>query len=147
MALDFLNSIPKPTIDRPFGIELWPIFDKVYTQITGSSTADFEFVQDVTPMSTLKETATALITYYVVIFGGREIMRNRPAFKLNGLFMLHNLFLTIFSGILLVLFIEQLLPTLWRHGVFYAICDHQGGWTKPLVLLYYVCAFLMLAKR
>lgn len=138
MALDFLNTIPKPTIDRPFGIELWPIFDKAYTQIMGSPTADFQFVQGVTPMSTLKETATALITYYVVIFGGREIMRNRTAFKLNGLFMLHNLFLTIFSGVLLVLFIEQLLPTLWRHGVFYAICDHDGGWTKPLVLLYYL---------
>lgn len=141
MALEFFNTVPRPTLDRPFGIELWPIFDKAFTQIAGYPTDEFRFVRGETPMSTLQETATALITYYAIIFGGRELMRNRPAFKLNALFMVHNLFLTVFSGILLVLFIEQLLPTLWRHGVFYAICDHDGGWTKPLVLLYYVCTF------
>ena len=65
-------------------------------------------------------------------------MKNREPFKLNGLFMIHNLYLTFISGILLVLFIEQLVPTLWRQGVFYAICDHRGGWTPPMVVLYYV---------
>jgi hypothetical protein len=39
---------------------------------------------------------------------------------------------------LLVLFIEQLLPTLARGGVFHAICSYDGGWTKELVTLYYV---------
>ena len=66
-------------------------------------------------------------------------MRNRPAFKLNTLFMVHNLYLTMISAALLALFIEQLAPTVWRRGVFYAICDHDGGWTPPLVILYYVC--------
>jgi hypothetical protein len=89
-------------------------------------------------MSTLKETVTVLTTYYVVVFGGREIMKRFPALKLNGLFMIHNLYLTVISGILLALFIEQLLPTLWRNGIFYAICNHEGGWTQQLVVLYYV---------
>lgn len=53
--------------------------------------------------------------------------------------MIHNLGLTVISGTLLALFIEQLLPTLWRHGVFFAICNENGGWTKELVTLYYVC--------
>lgn len=65
-------------------------------------------------------------------------MRNRPAFKLNAFFMVHNLYLTIISGGLLALFIEQLAPTVRRRGVFFAICDHEGGWTPPLVTLYYV---------
>lgn len=52
--------------------------------------------------------------------------------------MLHNLALTIISGGLLALFIEQLLPTVWRHGIFFAICDERGGWTEKLVTLYYV---------
>lgn len=65
-------------------------------------------------------------------------MKNREPFKLNGLFMVHNLALTIISGVLLALFTEQLLPTIARNGVFYAICDHRGGWTAPLVTLYYV---------
>jgi len=86
----------------------------------------------------MKESALTILTYYVVIFGGREIMRNRPAFKLNLPFMIHNFYLTSISAILLSLFIEQLVPTVYNHGVFYAICDVKGGWTPPLVILYYV---------
>ena len=65
-------------------------------------------------------------------------MRMRPALKLNRLFMIHNLYLTIVSGSLLALFIEQVAPTIWRRGIFFAICNHQGGWTNELVILYYV---------
>jgi fatty acid elongase 3 len=138
MSLDLLKDIQLPSIDRPFGIHLWPIFNKAFEVVKGYPAEDFRFVQGVTPISTFKETATALITYYVVIFGGREVMKRFPAQKLNGLFMIHNFYLTAISGILLALFIEQLLPTLYRHGVFYAICNHDGGWTQPLVTLYYV---------
>ena len=138
MALETLKSIPLPTIERPFGIELWPLFDKAFTSITGFAPTDFHFVHGQTPMSTLKESVAVLLSYYVIIFGGRELMKNRQAVQLKSLFVLHNLYLTIISGVLLALFIEQLLPTIWRHGVFYTICNHQGGWTKPLVTLYYV---------
>lgn len=138
MSADALKSLPFPTLDRPFGIALWPIFDKLYSSIKGYPPQDFTFVNGVTPMSTFKETAAVLVAYYIIVFGGRELMKNRPAFKLNGLFMIHNLYLTIISGGLLALFIEQLLPTVWRHGVFFAICDHRGGWTNHLVILYYV---------
>lgn len=142
MSSDALKSIPFPipSIDRPFGVELWPIFDKLYSSVRGYSPQDFTFVPGGTPMSTLGATATVLTAYYIIIFGGREMMRKRPAYKLNALFMLHNLYLTIISGGLLALFTEQLVPTLWRNGVFYAICDHKGGWTRPLVTLYYVRA-------
>jgi hypothetical protein len=44
---------------------------------------DFDFQPRVTPMSTLKESGFTILAYYIVIFGGRELMRNRPAFKLN----------------------------------------------------------------
>lgn len=137
MSFD-LKQIPLPTIDRPFGIELWPIFNKAFDAVVGYPADDFRFVNGETPMSTFKETAIAMVTYYTVIFGGREIMKNFPAFKLNALFMIHNFILTAVSGILLALFLEQLIPTLYHHGLFYAICDHNGGWTQPLVVLYYV---------
>nr|AEH41463.1 fatty acid elongase [Endocarpon pusillum] len=133
-----LNKIPIPTLDRPFGIELWPIFAKVYSAIMGYSPTDFRFVPGVTPMSTLKETAVTLGAYYVIVLGGREVMRTRKPFVINGLFMLHNFYLTAISATLLALFIEQLLPTVARKGVFFAICDHEGGWTKELVALYYL---------
>ncbi|KAI9890331.1 MAG: hypothetical protein M1814_004241 [Vezdaea aestivalis] len=137
-ASEFLQKIPKPTLDRPFGIELWPIFDKGYMAITGQHAIDFRFEQGVNPMSTLKESAAVIIAYYAIIFGGREFMRNRPAMKLNALFMIHNFYLTAISAVLLALFIEQLLPTVVRNGVFFGICNHDGGWTKPLVILYYL---------
>jgi fatty acid elongase 3 len=90
-------------------------------------------------MSTLKETGIFIVIYYAIIFGGRELMRNREQpFKLKSLFLIHNLYLTAISGALLVLFLEQLIPTVARRGVFYAICDTEGGWTQPLVVLYYL---------
>jgi fatty acid elongase 2/fatty acid elongase 3 len=135
---DLIKSLPLPTIDRPFGIKLWPYFDKVFTAIKGYHPQDFEFEPRVTPMSSLKESAAMIITYYIIIFGGRELMKNRPPFKLNGLFMIHNFYLTAISGILLALFLEQLIPTVYRNGIFYSICDHKGGWTNELVILYYV---------
>lgn len=134
----FYEQLPLPTLDRPFGIHLWPIFDKAWTAVVGYPAGEFEFVPFKTPMSTLKSTSIFIVIYYIIIFGGRELMRNREPFKLKSLFLIHNLYLTIISGILLALYIEQLLPTVVRGGIFHAICDADGGWTQPLVVLYYV---------
>lgn len=131
-------SFPVPTIDRPFGVHLWPLFDQLYTSVVGYAPTEFRFVPGQTAISTLQATVALLSTYYITVFTGRELMKNRAPLKLNSLFMVHNLYLTIISGTLLALFIEQLVPTVWRNGIFFAICDHRGGWTEPLVALYYV---------
>lgn len=89
-------------------------------------------------MSTLKASFSLIALYYVVVLGGRELMRNRPAFKLNGPFKVHNFYLTVISGGLLLLFLEQLIPEVYHNGIFHAICSHEGGWTNKLVILYYV---------
>ncbi|OLN86790.1 putative elongation of fatty acids protein 1 [Colletotrichum chlorophyti] len=115
----------------------WRTFDKVFTSIVGYSANEFEFVYGRTPFSTLTEAMTMVVLYLVVIFGGREVMRNRKPLELNTLFKIHNLFLSLLSGALLVLFIEQLVPSLWRGGLYENICG-ASGWTQPLVLLYYV---------
>ncbi|KAI4599372.1 hypothetical protein KJ359_001814 [Pestalotiopsis sp. 9143b] len=133
-----LESLPIPTLDRPFGIQLWPIFNKAFELVAGYPADDFKFVTGKTPMSTLRETSIFVVIYYIVIFGGRELMRGREAFKLKSLFLIHNFYLTAISAILLALFVEQLLPTVVRKGIFFAICDHDGGWTQPLVVLYYL---------
>lgn len=138
MSYNGLGPIPLPSLDRPFIVELWPLFDKLYSRVIGHPASNFVFVPGATPLSTFSATVTMLTTYYVTVFAGRELMKNREPFKLNALFMVHNLALTIISGVLLALFIEQLAPTIARNGVFYAICDHRGGWTAPLVTLYYV---------
>lgn len=129
-----------PSLDRPFGLHLWPIFSAAFEKVKGYPAEQFRFRAGETPMSTLPETAVALIGYYIVIFGGREIMKGREPLKLNGLFKIHNFYLTVISGVLLALFVEQLVPTLARGGLFFAICHEDGGWTDPLVILYYVSA-------
>lgn len=88
-------------------------------------------------MSTPTESLGMVALYVAVIFGGRQFMADRAPLKLNSLFKLHNLFLTLLSGGLLVLFLEQLIPTLWRYGVYQNICG-APGWTPQLVTLYYV---------
>ncbi|KAI1469753.1 GNS1/SUR4 membrane protein [Daldinia caldariorum] len=132
------ESLPVPTVDRPFGIQLWPYFNKAFEVVAGYPADDFRFVAGKTPMSTLKETLTFIVIYYLIIFGGREFMRNREPLKLKAIFLIHNFYLTAISGILLALFIEQLLPTIVRYGLFFTICDKDGGWTQPLVVLYYL---------
>lgn len=138
MATPKWLEVGPPTLDRPFGVKLWPIFSKCFEQVVGYPAEDFRFVPGETPISDLKTCSIILVSYYIIIFGGRELMRNREPFKLSFLFKVHNFYLTAISGILLALFAEQLIPTVWRHGLFYAICDHEGGWTQPLVLLYYL---------
>lgn len=64
-------------------------------------------------------------------------MKNRPAMKLQTLFQIHNAFLTLVSGILLVLIVEQIFPKWYHHDFLYAICSSRG-WTQPLELLYYL---------
>ena len=93
-------------------------------------------------MSTWRETVAALVTYYTIIFAGRELMKGRKPIKLQSLFKVHNFSLTIISGALLALFLEQLVPTIARGGIFHSICHYDGGWTDKLVILYYVSSFL-----
>ena len=145
MSFKDSSHTPFPTLDRPFIVELWPQFDQLYSRVMGHPANEFIFVPGASPLSTFTATATMLTTYYVTVFAGREFMKTREPFNLNGFFMVHNLALTIISGILLALFTEQLVPTIARNGLFYAICDHRGGWTAPLVTLYYVRTSLSLS--
>lgn len=137
-SLAELFSVGAPTLDRPFGLKLWPIFNKAFELVVGYPANDFTFVPGKTPMSTLTETSIFIVVYYLVIFGGRELMRSREPFKLKAIFLVHNFILTTVSLLLLVLFTEQIIPTVARRGIFHAICDREGGWTQPLVTLYYL---------
>ncbi|KAG0345865.1 hypothetical protein BG004_002894 [Podila humilis] len=136
MAAAFLDKIDF-SIDQPFGIKLDTYFAYAYELVTGKSIDSFVFQEGVTPLSTQNEVAMWTVTYLVVIFGGRQIMKNQDAFKLKHLFILHNFLLTVASGALLLLFIENLTPILARNTLLYAICD-KGAWTQRLELLYYL---------
>ncbi|PVH13499.1 uncharacterized protein CXQ87_001604 [Candidozyma duobushaemuli] len=127
--------------ETPFLVPLWPLFDKAVTAASGGRfvPSEFAFVIGQTPLSTFPPVAAAIATYYTVIFGGNFIFKKfgiKPL-VLNGLFQVHNLFLTLLSLTLLVLMAEQLIPIIYNHGLFYAICS-PNAWTQELVLLYYL---------
>jgi fatty acid elongase 3 len=119
-------------------LSLWSGLNAVWQPVMGYKAEEFEFVQGKTAFSTAWEMGGMIVLYLVVIFGGREYMRDKKPLQLNTLFKIHNFFLSAFSGALLALFLEQLIPTLWREGFYDTICA-SPGWTPQLVTLYYVC--------
>lgn len=134
-------SLASYSIDRPFLVELWPLFDQAVTYVTDGRfvPSQFHFIAGKTAFSTFPVVAIAIVVYYTVVFGGNYIFKKfgiKP-FVLNGLFQIHNLFLTTLSLTLLVLMMEQLIPMIYHHGIFYAIC-HPDAWTQELVTLYYL---------
>lgn len=126
-----------PGVIGAISLSPWTNFDKVWTAVIGYPASEFQFVRGKTPISTLGEAVSMVLIYMILIMGGRQIMRDQPAFKLNTLFKIHNFFLTLVSGCLLVLFMEQIIPSLWKHGLFKNICS-SPGWSQPLVTLYYI---------
>ncbi|KAL9552518.1 hypothetical protein MBANPS3_003731 [Mucor bainieri] len=125
------------TPETPFGLPLYPFFEKAYEAVVGEPASKFRYIPSVTPLSTVNEVTMTCITYFIVIFGGRYLMTNVAPFKLKAPFMIHNVLLTLVSGILLVLMVEQIFPIFYRHGLMAAICANET-WTQPLELLYYL---------
>lgn len=93
-----------------------------------------------TPLSTWKQVTPALMVYLAVIFGIQEVMRNRQPLKLNGPFQLHNIYLTLGSGLLLVLMLEEIGPIVFKNGLFHGMCS-PNAWTSKLEFYYMINYF------
>jgi fatty acid elongase 3 len=87
------------------------------------------FQPGVTPLSTVPSVATTIAIYLSLVFGIHTYQKDRAPKKLNTLFQIHNILLSSFSGLLLVLILEEILPKLWNKGVFYAFCS-ADAWTE-----------------
>lgn len=130
-------SSPSPTY--PFGLHLWPIFNHFFEKVVGYPADEFEFIPYVTTLANFPHAISIILAYYFIIFTGQFFMSklNLKPIKLNFLFQLHNLFLTLASFILLVLMVEQIFPIWYYNGILHAVCSSEA-FTKRLVCLYYL---------
>ncbi|KAF8520763.1 elongase of fatty acids ELO [Hysterangium stoloniferum] len=92
------------------------------------------------PLATWPATIAILIGYVGFVFGLQFLMRPRKAFQLNGLAKAHNAFLSVGSFVLLVLFIKEMVPIIFRKGFFYAICNPDSF--TPNLKVYYALVYL-----
>lgn len=152
-------QVSVPLVDRPFGLYLWPLLDQVFLRTIGYSAEEFEFVDQVTFLANGQQALAIIAVYYVVVFGGRFVMNtfNVSPLRLNALVQLHNLFLSLLLGLLMLLLVEQLVPMIARHGLFYAVC-HPKAYHQKVVVIYYLnyltkywelldTVFLVLARK
>ncbi|WFC99420.1 very-long-chain 3-oxoacyl-CoA synthase [Malassezia yamatoensis] len=94
----------------------------------------------VTPISTTTSVVSMSVLYLVVILGGQELMRNRapiPSRYLKVPFFIHNVLLSVGSGLLLALILEEVLPFAWAHGVHDSICRPEVT-TKRMMMFYII---------
>jgi len=123
------------SLDRPFGVELYPLFEAAYAAVLHRPAAAFSFSD--APLSTVAEVVVTCVTYLMVIFGGQYLMREQAPIRLSTLSKIHNAMLSMSSLVVLLLMLEQTIAIVARHGIFFAICD-AGAWTQRLELLYYI---------
>ncbi|OWB58114.1 hypothetical protein B5S28_g4110 [[Candida] boidinii] len=136
-----LFQITLPSFNNPFGLKLWPIFNYLSLKLTNNyfQPENFEFIEGETFFSTPLPVLSSILIYYIVIFGGRYLINslNIKPLILNGLFQIHNLILTSISLILVLLYAEQIIPTIYNYGLYFSICDEKF-WTNKMVCLYYL---------
>lgn len=92
------------------------------------------YVQGETPLSTQPTVVAALVSYLVIIFSIREVMKNQQPLKLQFFFQLHNIILSSGSALLLALIVEEIAPIVWKHGLFYGMCNN-AAWTPVRAFL------------
>ncbi|WBW73378.1 fatty acid elongase Elo1 [Schizosaccharomyces osmophilus] len=123
-----------------FQYPLWNWLNAFSEAIFGKSTSSFSFVVGKTHFSSFPTVAFLITGYYVSIFAGSRLMKNRSPIRLKKTFQYYNLVFSVTSSILALLIFEQVAPMIYQHGFFFSICNEKA-WSQPLLFLYY-CAYI-----
>ncbi|KAG6330775.1 hypothetical protein ID866_8316, partial [Astraeus odoratus] len=89
------------------------------------------YIQGETPISTWPAVLSMTVTYLAVVFGTREIMKDRAPLKLTTLFRAHNLLLSTASLALMLLLGEEVISNWMKLGPYGIICS-QDAYTPRL---------------
>ncbi|KAG9308645.1 GNS1/SUR4 membrane protein [Chiua virens] len=91
------------------------------------------YIPGKTPFSTWPVVISMTVTYLVVVFGTREMMKDKAPLKLVTLFRAHNLFLSVGSLILMVLLGEEVFSNWLKPeiGTYGTLCADEA-YTKRL---------------
>jgi len=140
------------------------IFNNAFTAIMGWKPEEFRFLlpdgstNPAVPFSAIEVTVAWTVGYLIAVLVLKQIMKTREPINLKILMVVHNGMLSLFSLVLLLLIIENLIP-LWSGGLWYSLCTPEVYSTfHNLQLLYYInyvfkyyelldTAFLLLGKR
>lgn len=106
-----------------------PLADFLFNHVPISLPAHLmTYIPGETPLSTTPAVLATLTSYLAVIFGVKALMKHQQPLKLTPLFQAHNVILSSGSLILLILMLEEIVPIIWQHGVFYSLCA-DNAWT------------------
>jgi len=100
----------------------------------------------ITPLSTWPTVIAALATYLAIVFGVQELMRSRQPMKLTALFQLHNIVLSSGSLLLLMLMVEEIVPMIYKNGLFNAMCS-VNSWTPVCIFDPYLFIVIYMCRR
>ena len=84
------------------------------------------YIRGETPLSTWPAAFSMTVTYLTIVFGTREIMKDRAPFRLVTLFRAHNLLLSVASFILMLLLGEEVVSNWIKFGSYGVLCADEA---------------------
>jgi len=113
------------------------VLPRVLPAFLGRNEALVRWIPGQTPWSTAPAVAAPGVIYLTVIHGGRALQKRfglKPL-QIKGIFVAHNIMLSLMSGLLLAAFLEEIIPIWSQHGFYHAICARES-WTPRMETLY-----------
>ena len=84
------------------------------------------YIQGKTPLSTWPAVISMVVTYLSIVLGTRAVMKDRAPLKLTTLFRGHNLLLSAFSFVFMVLLGEEVVSTWRKVGTYGIFCAEEA---------------------
>ncbi|KAJ3008007.1 hypothetical protein HKX48_008822 [Thoreauomyces humboldtii] len=124
--------------EKPLALTVFhPLFTNATLSTVGIHPEDFHFEK--VPLSTRPAVFKWFLVYLATVLTGQQLMRRfvKNPISVKPIFFLHNALLSAASLVLLVLFLELLVPMIWNNGPLWAICD-QAAYSPRMEFLYYI---------